>query len=270
MCIRDSYYTESFNEGREWMEPVKVMDDEKERTNPRLFFEKDTEKFYVTYDTSAGIGLAVRDPKTFNFTEQIIFPNRRSGCAKYLNFKASFHLFANLKIHSSESGLEHFKSFDSAKSWTYSNTTASGFTNMHRIPVAAGNEGHFYVQYHKKPVNNRIEIVWTKDYGETWERPIVMKNTMEDSDAIAMCGEGSNECVFSFHGKTRYSNGYMKYVKSGQTDFKELSHPFPRFGRIQDTDMRCVYKDGKYTLALGLIDFSSHRVYAAYGTASDL
>eukprot|EP00826_Nyctotherus_ovalis_P029105 TRINITY_DN2295_c0_g1_i9.p1 TRINITY_DN2295_c0_g1~~TRINITY_DN2295_c0_g1_i9.p1 ORF type:complete len:409 (-),score=42.92 TRINITY_DN2295_c0_g1_i9:37-1263(-) len=269
------FFTESLNGGEDWTRPVAIKYAGYE---PVLFLEKDTGRVYVMFDWWPNIKLIVREPGAKKFGEtMIVYKNRTSG-GKYLTqvidkktSKRVFHLFTDVFDGRSSGKISHLKSFDGPRNWTLHHAIASDLPNSENLPVAVGAEGYFYVQYHKGPEPRRIEVVWTKNYGETWESPIAMQETFLSHHSMAMCGKGSGERVISINGKTRKVNGYMRYLKPGQTEFKDLNYPFPPFKLIEDVHVSCVYDgNGKYTFALILIDEFPCRVFVAYGTAYNL
>lgn len=275
---KDIYFAESLDGGEDWTEPGRVAETGRERDKPTLFLEKDTGRVYVMYDVEDGTGLAVKEPKAAKFTQEIIVFKYRSDSEKHLiqtidkrSSKRVFHLFTDTPAAPLEDSIDHFRSLDGGKNWTQPRSIASLILCPEKISVAAGTRGHIYIQYQAATLDYRLDMVWTKNYGETWERPIVAMPGKARSSTMAMCGKGSGERVFSVRGDSSFSRGFVKYLEPGRTDFRVLNYPFPSFFRLQDVHMSCTCgEDGKYTLALVLLDAFSKRVYIAYGTAHDL
>eukprot|EP00826_Nyctotherus_ovalis_P020653 TRINITY_DN16508_c0_g2_i6.p2 TRINITY_DN16508_c0_g2~~TRINITY_DN16508_c0_g2_i6.p2 ORF type:complete len:196 (-),score=22.65 TRINITY_DN16508_c0_g2_i6:134-721(-) len=184
--------------------------------------------------------------------------------AKYLtkvvNKKTSrqvFHLFTDIKDHISfENKTSHLKSFDDTSNWTMSRTVAWDLVFSKNIPVATGTEGHFFVQYQTKYSPSIIKIVWTEDYGETWKKPLIIERSLSRvpkfaNHTIAICGKGKHERVISIDGKIKDARGFMKYIRPGQTQFRDLNYPFDEFRGMNALDMSCVYgDDGRYIITV--------------------
>lgn len=273
----DVYLVESFDGGREWKEPVRVMKERNGRKTPKVLLEKETGRIYVMYNMNYGIGLTVREPGAESFTDETLVLNNQSRGDIYLTqvkdketSKPVFHLFADLSGYTG-TAVDHLVSFDNGKNWTYSKAITAVISSSLKIPVAVGAEGHFYVQYHTYKSPRRAEVVWTKNYGETWERPIAMRSAVPNCYAITMCGKGNYERVISVNGGVPESSGYVKYLKPGETKFEDLKYPLPFALKIRDVDVSCGCDEyGKYTLAAMLVDGNTRKVYIAYGSATNL
>lgn len=274
---RDIYFTESLDGGEEWAQPIRVAEKEYRREDPVFFLERDTGRVYLMYDFSlCAVGLAIREPGAKTFNEEIYPRNLRSKSGKYLtqlvDKKTServLHLFGD----SAYSGcrLDHMKSFDDGKNWTDPHTIASEIDVWVPNQVAAGTEGHFYVQYHEKTGAPSVKAVWTKDYGQTWEPPIEIDDSQTYYNTMVMCGRGSNEKVLCANGKSNSGTGFVKYLKPGETKFKNLHYPFHRVRHVQDLKVSCAYTgNGQYTVAMIMQNYDSRKVFAAYGTAHNL
>eukprot|EP00826_Nyctotherus_ovalis_P054560 TRINITY_DN7154_c0_g1_i5.p1 TRINITY_DN7154_c0_g1~~TRINITY_DN7154_c0_g1_i5.p1 ORF type:complete len:283 (-),score=20.27 TRINITY_DN7154_c0_g1_i5:156-1004(-) len=282
MCIRDRYsdvyFTESFDGGNSWTDPAEITQNWGAKKNIVVLLEKDTGRVYVMHADGENTRLATREPGARIFTHETIASKYRSQGIKHLvqvkdkkTSQRTLYLFASTEEGAYRERIDYLKSFNSTNNWTDARTIVSGAYSLGNIPMAVGTEGHFYIQYFAGANASCIKAVWTKDYGETWEPPILIAETSLDDHTMTMCGKGSNEKVFSINGKTSASNGYIKYVKPGQTDFKDLNYPFPQFDQIVETQMSCAHSgNGKYTLALILEEQKSHRVHIAYGIAHNL
>lgn len=269
-CI---YFTESRNRGEEWTEPICIRCG---GNYPALLLEKDTGKVYVMFNGDIRTKLMVREPGAAEFSREIVVYDHYVNGGKYLvqvadknTSKQVFHWFTGTEDPRNK--IDYLLSFNDARSWTHYRTIASNLVTSADLPVAVGTEGHFYIQYRKKSEPHRIEVAWSKNYGKTWETPISMGKSNQTHHTIAMCGKGINERVISVDGKTLHSNGYMRYLKPGETEFKDLNYPFSKFGEVKDVHVSCAYdEDGKYTVALILFGEVPYGAHIAYGTAHNL
>eukprot|EP00826_Nyctotherus_ovalis_P003659 TRINITY_DN10754_c0_g3_i1.p1 TRINITY_DN10754_c0_g3~~TRINITY_DN10754_c0_g3_i1.p1 ORF type:complete len:404 (+),score=64.59 TRINITY_DN10754_c0_g3_i1:79-1290(+) len=278
------FFTESFNGGKDWSDPIAIardIVDKTERFYPSMILEKDTGRVHILYKRSIydeeeeeyihNLSLSIKEPGKKQFESEIILPDKANsnsfGFAQTTsrqNSKRYLHVFSRTM----NVALDYSRSTDGGRTWKPFLTLASYITGAAKIQLAANSEideGGLYLYYAD---GMEGKVMWSKDHGNTFERPIRVKNMVDYSDKLALCGTNKKGILVMAHVHRIADRGRVRFLPLRGKSFVDLPYPFIKLRGIIDINYvtACRYMgNNEYSIVDIAGDYRGVFSYLAHG-----
>lgn len=280
--LKKTIFMESLNGGKTWSDPIYVtgtISDNTARYLPSTFFERDTGRVYVLYKrlqvtgegVVAGCAVCVREPGMKKFEPEIILPKIEQFSYSHIGqtidrAKSRRYLHVAAKTHASD--VVYSRSTDSGKTWSNFSTVAAAMGGPRNLQMAADTrivEGGVYLQYVDAGIGR---VVWSKDHGDTFDKPINIGRVVVQREIFTLCGASGKGILLTAHHDHYIDQSFIKLSMLQDKSFLALPFPFKKVqnGFLLEGIATCRHTgNDEYSVLYTAVDAAYKVMWTAHG-----